>query len=83
MPAGVHGQRTVDALHELAEVHRMEAVDVLVRVDRQQRRLEVEVLRERVLHQVGVDGGIGVEPLDDREDVLLGGVGRQVGVRAT
>ena len=38
-------QRPVDALHEVAEVDRVEAVDVLGRVDRQQRGLEVEVRR--------------------------------------
>ena len=45
-------------------------------------RLEVEVPRERVLEEEGVDRGVGVELGDHLEDVGLGGVGGEVLVAA-
>ena len=57
----------------------MEAVDVLVGVDGEKGRELVEPLRERQLHQIGVDLGIGVEAGDDLVQLLLGGVLGQFG----
>ena len=74
---GVQASGASTPWHELAEVHRVQAVDVLVRIDRQQRRLVVEVRRERVLDEEGVDAGIGVEAATT-SSILLGGVGREV-----
>ena len=45
MPAGVHGSGPGRAHHEAAEVDRVQAVDVLVGVDGEQRRLLVEAAR--------------------------------------
>ena len=36
------------------------------------------MLRERVLHEIGIDSRVGIEPSDDIENVLLGGIGRQM-----
>ena len=40
---------------EPADVHRVQAVDVLVGVDLEQRGVEVDLRRRRVLHEVAVD----------------------------
>ena len=79
MPAGVHGQRAGRAQHQAAEVHRVQAVDVLGRVDRQQGLLLVEARGQRELHQEGADGGVGVEAGDRRRATSAWvAVGRQV-----
>ena len=75
MPAGVHGERRVDAHHQPTEVDRVQPVGVLGRVETQQHRLVGEVRRERVLQQAGVDRVVGVELVDDRVQVGRGGVG--------
>jgi hypothetical protein len=72
------GARAGSTHDELAEVDRVQAVHVLLGVGAQQRGLEVEVPRERVLHQVGVDRRVAVEPVDDGEHVVLRCVGRKV-----
>ena len=46
---------------QAAGIHRMEAVDVLGRIDRGDDLLRIDLLRQRQLHQDAVDGGIGVE----------------------
>jgi hypothetical protein len=57
------------------------AVDVLVRVHGQQRRVVVQVTRHRVLDQQRVHRRVVVELGDRGVQVGLGGVGRQVRVR--
>ena len=52
---------------------RVEAVDVLGRVDRVDDALRVDLLRQRQLHQDAVDRGIGVEPRDQGEQLGLAG----------
>ena len=56
MPAGVQGSTPGRADHEPAEVHRVQPVDVLVRVDGEQRLLLVEPAGQRHLDQERVDG---------------------------
>ena len=58
----------------------MQAVGVLVGVDREQRRLGVEVVGERDLEDVGVDLGITVVTVDDRVQRLLRDRRRQLTV---
>ena len=72
------GQRAVGSHDQPAQVHRVEAVDVLVRVDGQEHPLLVEAGREGELHQVGVDRRVGVELGHHRLQLGLGDVGRQV-----
>ena len=38
------------------------------------------MLGERVLHEIGIDSRIGIEPSNDIENVLLGGIRRQMGM---
>jgi hypothetical protein len=74
MPAGVQGTGPGMPEGEAPHVDRVQAVDVLVRVHLQQRGLEVDLLRGRVLHQHGVDRGVVVHLPDRRHDVGLRGV---------
>jgi hypothetical protein len=60
----------------------VQAVDVLVGVHLEQRGLEVDLLRRRVLHQHRVDRGVVVHRPDRGDDVGLRGVLGQVQVRA-
>ena len=64
-----------------AHVDRVQAVDVLVGVDREQRGVEVDLGRGRVLHEHRVNRRILVEFADRREQVGLRGVVGQVDVR--
>ena len=82
MPAGVHGSGPGAPMHEAAQVDRVQAVDVLVRVDREQGPLLVEAVRQRHLDQERVDGRVGVEPVDRLLDVGLGRR-RPAGARGT
>jgi hypothetical protein len=52
-----------------AHVDRVQPVDVLVGVHLEQRSLEVDLLRRRVLHEHRVAGGVVVEAPDRRDDV--------------
>jgi len=70
----------VDPHDEQAEVHRMQAVDILGRFDGPQRGRVVERLRQRNLHQEPVDSGIGVELADAREQLRHRDVGRVLAV---
>ena len=81
MPAGVQGSGPGHPSGKPAEVQRVHAVDVLVRVDALQRGVVVEVLRRRVLDEQPVHLGVGVEPVDDGVQIVLRGVGGQVLVR--
>ncbi len=69
---------SVDAHDQLAEVDRVEPVDVLARVDGPQRLLLVEVLRQRKLDEEGVDLGVLVVLTDDGEELFLSGRGRKL-----
>ena len=59
--------------HELGDVFRVEAIDVLARVDLADDGFLVDVLGRRRLDEDAVDGGVGVEIADDLEQFLLGG----------
>ena len=56
---------------DFAHVRGVEAVDVLAGIDAQQHEMLVDVLGERQLNQDAVDLGIGVEAIDEREQVCL------------
>ncbi len=56
----------------------MQPVNVLLRVHRQQYLLLVEPGRQRKLHQIGVDLGIGIEPVHGGDKLGLGDIGGQV-----
>ena len=72
MPSGVHGRgASAHAHHELAQVDRVQAVGVLVGVDREQRGLVVEMVGQRHLQDVGVDVGVAVVAVDDRVQLVL------------
>ena len=58
-------------VHQPAGVHRMEPVDVLVRIDQPQYARLVKVLRQRQLHQNAVDGRVRIEPLHRLLEFLL------------
>ena len=55
--------------HQPADVVRMEAVDVLARIDALGHALRIDLLRQRQLHQDAVDRGIGVERVDQRQQL--------------
>ncbi len=55
----------------------MDAVDVLARIDRGENLARVEPARQRELNQDPVDGGIGVQLGDQRQQLGLRGGGRQ------
>ena len=62
---------------QLADVHRVESVDVLLRKDVIDNRVGIDLLRQRHLHEDAMYGIVGVEPLDEREELGLGGRRRQ------
>ncbi len=66
---------------EAAHVDRVHAVDVLVRVDGEQRGVVVEVAGHGVLHQQRVHGPVGRERRDRLDQLLLRRVVGQVHVR--
>ncbi len=49
----------------------MEAVDVLVGIDPQQYRVGIDIGRQRQLDEDAVDRGVGVEPIDQRDQLGL------------
>ena len=67
------GQRGRLVQDEAAEVHRVQAVRVLVRVHQFQDAVLVDALGQRQLDDVAGAGGVLVELADDRLDLLLGG----------
>ena len=79
-PSGVAGTSVGRAEVELAGVERMEAVDVLRRLDRADHPRLVDVARQRQLHEDGVDPRVVVELGDLREQVVLGGLCRKTEV---
>jgi hypothetical protein len=66
------------AQRQVADVLRMEAVDVLARVDAVDEAGRVATVRQGQLDQDAVHLGIGVEPVDQRQQLLVGGVRGQV-----
>ena len=60
----------------------METVDILVGIDRGNDLLLVHVLRQRQLHENAIDGRIGVQLFDQREEVGLRRLGRQLVLEA-
>ena len=60
----------------------MEAVDVLVGVDRGDDLLLVDMLGQRQLHENAIDRGISVELLDHRQQIGLGRFGWQLVLEA-
>ena len=79
MPRGVHG-RSLGALAQAADVIRVETVDVFVRVDAFQHLDVIDAGRQRQLHQNAVDFLIGVQLVDQRQQLgFTGGSGQVVG----
>ena len=62
---------------EAADVHRVEAVDVLVRIDAVEDAAPRQMGRQRKLHQDAVDRVVGVERVDERQQLALAGGGGQ------
>ena len=60
---------------QLADVHDMEAIDVLGGIDGGQHLHRVDMLRKRQLHENAVAGGVAVELLDQRQHIGLGRFG--------
>jgi hypothetical protein len=71
------GHKAGQADGEAACVDDVEPVDILVRVDRGEHRIGVDLVRERQLDQDAVNGRIGVEAKHQFEQYGLLGVGRQ------
>ena len=55
----------------------MKAIDILVRIDRHDHGFFVQTLGQRQLYQDSVNGLIGVQPFDQRDQVGLRDIGRQ------
>ena len=65
-----------------ADIERVEAVDVLGRIDRVDHALRIDLLRQRQLHQDAVDRVVGVELRDQRQQLGLAGRRRQAVLEA-
>ncbi len=61
--------------HEAPQVHGVEAVGILGRIDASQGLVEVESVGHRMLDQVGVDLVVAVEGINSIEEGLLASVG--------
>ena len=72
MPAGVQARGAGPAGHQMADVHGMESVRVLIRRDGFQHAARVHLLRQRHLHQNAVDIGTPVEIGDHRQQFFGG-----------
>ncbi|MNZ91816.1 hypothetical protein D3C78_1108110 [compost metagenome] len=66
------------ALGQAADVERVEAVDILVRVDALEQLRGIQMGGQWQLHQDAVDGRIGVESVDQAEQFFLRGAGVEV-----
>ena len=75
------GAQALEAAHEPAHVHGMEAVDVLVRVDGRHDLLGIEVSRQRHLDEDARDVLIGVQAPDKLHELLLRRLGGQLVVK--
>ncbi len=69
------GQEQRAALHDAADILRMECVDVLQRKDRVETRVVSIRLGQRQLHEDSVHAGIAVELIDQGQEL----VGRRLG----
>ena len=67
-----------DALRKAPDVVRMEAIDVLRRIDALDDRRAVDMPGQRQLHQDAVDTFVGVELIDQPEELGLRSSRRQV-----
>ena len=65
------------AHHHFAHIPGMEAVHILGRVNGPENGPLVDMAGQRQLHQNAVHGGVGVQPLDAGQQLLLGGFGGQ------
>ena len=79
---GRAGHGALHAEGETAHIHGVQAINVLIGVDLQQSRLEVDLGRCRVLDQDGVDALVVVEGAHGVHHLLLRGVVAEVDVRA-
>ena len=77
-PARRARERSGHPEHELAEVHRVQAVGVLVGVDQLEDPMGVDVGRQRELDDEAGAGRVVVEPLDSSLDLGLAGGRRQL-----
>ena len=82
MPTGVQGSGAGHVEHQPAEVGRVQAVGVLGRVHRLEDGVLVDVPRQRQLDDVAGARRVGVELVDDRQDVVLGRRRRQLALDA-
>ena len=64
--------------HQPADVVRMKAVDVLARVDALGHSLRIDLLRQRQLDQDPVHRRVGIQLVDQRQQLVFRRVGRQV-----
>ncbi|MGY3032469.1 hypothetical protein ACVIIV_001639 [Bradyrhizobium sp. USDA 4354] len=72
------GRQRLEAAGEPAGIVRMQAIDILGRIDGVDDGLGVQPLRQRQLHENAVHGGIAVELCDQRQQIALRDVGRQL-----
>ena len=78
MPAGRAGHGSGSAEHQATEVQRVEAVDILVRVDGEKGLLLVETVGQGQLDQERADLRVGVHGGDGLEHFGLGGARGQM-----
>ena len=64
--------------HQLAHVHRMKTIHILLGVDGIENLCLIEVFRQRKLHQNAMYLGVFVQLVDQRKQLLLGRFRRQV-----
>ena len=76
-PSGVAGTRVWSAEVELAGAERMQAVDVLHRVDRPHHARLVDVVGQRRLDEDPVDVVVLVQLFDELDELVLGRRGGQ------
>src|SRR5699024_1205195 len=72
------GQRCLFVEHELAQVDRVQAISIFIRVNQFQDAVFIEVLRQRQLDDVSGDFVIGVELRDDCFQFFLRGIFWQI-----
>ena len=77
MPRGVHGSGA-GSLRTTYQVHRVQAVGVLTRVEPLQRGVLVEMLGQRQLHDVAGALRVGVQLVDGLVELGLADVGGQI-----
>ncbi len=73
----MHGTSAGDARPQAPDIDRVKPVDILLRVDRQDDPMHVDLRRQRQLHEDAVDPFVGVEPGYFGDQGGLAGVARQ------